>query len=315
MVATTRAPNFAEDSYKDPLNGFRELGPYSNLSSVVPLSEFVDAADIPAATVVGPGATEYFEMWLMLPRLGKSSRSKSSRPKSISNQVESKTRSSASPARSPRQQSRSPSPYSTPSTSPKADLVFAVARARIPEFDSLQSQAKSTGKGNKLTPLASLGRCYSAMERILVQLGFDPQNPRSSKSLSFSLDDGKTVEFTANDVFKSCRWSSGTFSTKRKRYNLAKSIACREWKGISSDDPNATELHQLFLGIKYLWGASGPFTLLDIPLPSSDAEGSEKFAADPRQAHLDKCELLIDKYTQATSPTEISTQNTPALPT
>ncbi|KAF7366661.1 hypothetical protein MSAN_00924000 [Mycena sanguinolenta] len=335
MVATTRAPGFAEDTYRDPSNGFRELGPYLSLSSVVPSLEFDDSADVPAAAAIGPGATKYFAMWSamlvtpqshfilifmitetpLLPSLLLPSEhdmlSESYEPfidflpvshetgletPVFSSSHSSSSSVSASPARSSHRQSRSSSPYSAPPKLPVANAVLAVARAKIPDFDSLQLKAKSIGKGNKSTPLASLGRCYSAMERILVQLGFDPQNPRSVKPLSFTLD-GKTVEFTAEAVFDCCRWSSGTFNTKRKRYNLAKSIA--------HQDHDTTELHQIFLGIKFLWGENGPFTLLDIPLPSSEAEGSEKFTANLRQAHLDKL---------VSSTQHISDKNT-ALPT
>ncbi|KAJ6480908.1 hypothetical protein C8R45DRAFT_1100489 [Mycena sanguinolenta] len=334
-VATTRAPHFAEGTYRDPLYGFRELGPYVRLPSTDPSPEFNDAADIPAASGFGPGATEFFETWSamsviprshfflifivgdmplppsllcpsdfdipfesfdLLPDFTGLEAPSFLVPDSSSSSV------SSSPTRSPRSRPRSLSPYATSQRpeSSKASAVCTLGREKISDFENLQSKAKWC-RGTKATPLASLGCCYYAVERILVLLGFNVKNPNFS--LSVPLDGPNDIRITTKDVLEVWGWSVSTFDKKRKLYKAAKSVACREWKGSTTEATNTadSELYDKYLGLKFLWAENGPFTNLDSPLPSLEALGAEKHAASLKQTDLDDCKLLFDKYTKEVS--------------
>ncbi|KAJ7866718.1 hypothetical protein B0H13DRAFT_1897900 [Mycena leptocephala] len=145
------------------------------------------------------------------------------------------------------------------------------------------------------------------MEKIIQQLGLDPANAHSSRSF---LPSGKNIEVTTADLLGSFGWNYTTFSNKRKLYHKAKSVALRSWKGhtpgsfhsfiasqllmrhLAYGEPKFTE-YKVFCGIKFLWAENGSLGL-NGALPSSEAQGDERFAADLRQHDLDKCKLLND---------------------
>ncbi|KAF8174023.1 hypothetical protein K438DRAFT_1849832 [Mycena galopus ATCC 62051] len=201
---------------------------------------------------------------------------------------------SGSPFRSSRRESRSPSPYpQQPSPPSKNDgiLIMGICRSQISGFEGLQPKAKCL-KGHRGTPLASLARCFMAVERILLHLGLDPGNLEASQL--FPLEDGNTIKLDGEAILNFFDWNPKTFTSKRKKYRLAKSIALRTWKDNTDAD---AEFHKLYRGIRFLWAENGPLASLDAPLPCSEAQDDEKCAADIKQAHLDNCKSLYDKYT------------------
>ncbi|KAF8124672.1 hypothetical protein K438DRAFT_2002570 [Mycena galopus ATCC 62051] len=127
-----------------------------------------------------------------------------------------------------------------------------------------------------------------AAERILLHLGLDPGNLEASQL--FPLEDGNTIKLNGEAILNFFDWNPRTFASKRKKYKLAKSIALHN---TSAD----TEFHTLYRGIRFLWADNGPLASLDAPLPSPEAQDDEKCAADLKQAHLDNCKSLYDKYT------------------
>ncbi|KAF8166446.1 hypothetical protein K438DRAFT_1857252 [Mycena galopus ATCC 62051] len=200
--------------------------------------------------------------------------------------------------------SRSPSRLSSASGSPSRSLrrespplkndgilIMGICCSQISGFEGLQPKAKCL-KGHRGTPLASLARCFMAVERILFHLGLDPGNLEASQL--FPLEDGNSIELDGEAILNFFDWNPKTFTGKRKKYKLAKFIALRTWK----DNTNAdAEFHKLYQGIRFLWAENGPLASLDAPLPCSEAQDDEKCAADLKQAHLDNCKSLYDKYT------------------
>ena len=69
------------------------------------------------------------------------------------------------------------------------------------------------------------------MERLVVGLGLDPGDSKSSRS--FPLQDGNIVELNLEEVLGNFAWTVPTFDRKWKLYKLAKAVALRAWKGKS----------------------------------------------------------------------------------
>ncbi|KAF8140962.1 hypothetical protein K438DRAFT_1879010 [Mycena galopus ATCC 62051] len=175
---------------------------------------------------------------------------------------------SGSPSWSSRRESRSPSPYpQQPSPPLKNDgiLIMGICRSQISGFEGLQPKAKCL-KGHR----------------------------NLEASQSFPLEDGNTIKLDGEAILNFFDWNPKTFASKRKKYKLAKSIAFRTWKDNTDAD---AEFYKLYRGIRFLWAENGPLASLDAPLPCSEAQGDEKCAADLKQAHLDNCKSLYDKYT------------------
>ncbi|KAJ7254000.1 hypothetical protein B0H12DRAFT_1071273, partial [Mycena haematopus] len=225
---------------------------------------------------------------------------------------------SASPSRSSGQQSRSTSPYPSPQLLDKSRdaLIIEACRTQITDFEALRTKAQFT-RGTRKTPLGSLVRTFYAMERIIVALGLDPADSKSSRS--FTLDSDQMIEFSVEDILHSFKWTShSTFNSKRSLYKSAKSVALRTWKDSiggfnfrhwlyllkpateTANDSVATEMHRIYRGIKFLWADEGPLALPNgTPLPSPEAQGDEKCAANLKQNGLEKnIKSLLDKYTQ-----------------
>ncbi|KAF8210631.1 hypothetical protein K438DRAFT_1810037 [Mycena galopus ATCC 62051] len=183
---------------------------------------------------------------------------------------------SGPPSRSSRRESCSSSPYpQQPSPPSKNDgiLIMGICRSQISGFEGLQLKAKCL-KGHRRTPLASLARCFMAVERILLHLGLDPGNLEASQS--FPLEDGNTIKLDGEAILNFFDWNPKTFT--------------------NNTDADA-EFHKLYRGIRFLWAENGPLASLNAPLPCSEAQDDEKCAADLKQAHLDNCKSLYDKYT------------------
>ncbi|KAF8208546.1 hypothetical protein K438DRAFT_1812418 [Mycena galopus ATCC 62051] len=325
-VATSRTLDFAEATFRSYENGFRELGGLADFSVLIPPPEFDYAVDVPSATGEGPG-NNFFRTWstmavlprthfilifmitptTLLPSISLppielpsellpllSADSTGLETPVMSRSPSSLSLASGSPSRSSRPQSRSPSPYPTqrPTAPSKDDVILGICRSQIPEFEDIRLKARCL-KGNRGTPLASLARCFLAMEHILLCLGLDPRTLESSRS--FPLEDEKNINLNGEAIFDCFAWKARTFSSKRKLYKDAKSIALRTWKDDTSAD---IKLHTIYQGIQFLWADNGPLSSLDAPLPSPEAQGNEKSAADLRQAHLDSnWKSLYNKYT------------------
>ncbi|KAF8147339.1 hypothetical protein K438DRAFT_1867790 [Mycena galopus ATCC 62051] len=200
---------------------------------------------------------------------------------------------SVSPSRSLQRQSRSPSPYPTQrhSNVSKSEAIIEICQSKITEFESIRPKAQFRS-GNCSTSLASLARSFYFMERLIVGLGLEPGDLKSSRS--FTLQNGNIVELNLEQVLGNFAWTAPTFGKKWKLYKLAKAIALRAW----NDHTDATpELRNIYLGIKFLWAKNGPLDDLNIPLPSPEGQGDEKCAADLKQVHLAKCHTLHNKYT------------------
>ncbi|KAF8146551.1 hypothetical protein K438DRAFT_1780843 [Mycena galopus ATCC 62051] len=61
-VSTSRTLDFAEETFRDFQNGFRELGGLLGVSGVLPSPEFNDAVNVLVTTGDGPGQI-FFEIW------------------------------------------------------------------------------------------------------------------------------------------------------------------------------------------------------------------------------------------------------------
>ncbi|KAF8177743.1 hypothetical protein K438DRAFT_2022167 [Mycena galopus ATCC 62051] len=329
MVATTRTLDFDNQTYRNYQNGFRELGGLLGFSSTIPLTEFNDAIDVPSVTGNGPEAAQFFDTWstmdvvprshfvlffiitetplfplISLPRddipsfdfIGDLSlppvESGHGTPV-LFHSTSAPSSASASPSRSLRRPSRSPSPYPTQrrSVASKSEAIAEICQSKITDFTSMRPKAQFRS-GNRSTSLASLARSFYFMERLVVGLGLDPGDFKSSRP--FTLQDGNIIALNLEEVLGNFAWTVPTFERKWKLYKRAKAVSLRVWK----DNVDATlELQNTYLGIKFLWAKNGPLDDLNTPLPSPEGQGDEKLAANLKQADLDKCRTLHDTYT------------------
>ncbi|KAJ7204246.1 hypothetical protein B0H12DRAFT_1243659 [Mycena haematopus] len=228
---------------------------------MVPSPEPEDRIDVPATTGTGTGSAEYFQV--------------------------------LSPDAS------YPSPYIFDLLGFSLTISF-IRPTIITDFEALRTKAQFA-RGTRKTPLGSLVRTFYAMERIIVALGLDPADSKSSRS--FTLDSDQMIEFSVEDILHSFKWTShSTFNSKRLLYKSAKSVALRTWKDSieTANDSVATEMHRIYRGIKFLWADEGPLALPNgTPLPSPEAQGDEKCAANLKQNGLEKnIKSLLDKCTE-----------------
>ncbi|KAF8123829.1 hypothetical protein K438DRAFT_1894072 [Mycena galopus ATCC 62051] len=330
MVATSRTLDFANQTYRNYQNGFQELGGLLGFSSTIPLAEFDDAIDVPSVTENGPEAPLFFDTWStmdVVPRshfvlffiitqtplfplislpLGYDIPSldfggdfslppvkNGHQTSALLHSTLTPSSASVSPSRSSQRQSRSPSSYPTQrhSNVSKSEAIIEICQSKITEFESIRPKAQFQS-GNCSTSLASLARSFYFMERLIVGLGLEPGDLKSSRS--FTLQNGNIVELNLEQVLGNFAWTAPTFGKKWKLYKLAKAIALRAW----NDHTDATpELRNIYLSIKFLWAKNGPLDDLNIPLPSPEGQGDEKCAANLKQVHLAKCHTLHNKYT------------------
>ncbi|KAF8175651.1 hypothetical protein K438DRAFT_1847454 [Mycena galopus ATCC 62051] len=292
MVATSRTLDFANQTYRNYQNGFRELGGLLDFSSTIPLAEFDDAIDVPSVTGNGLEAPLFFDTWSTMDVVPRS-HFNGHRTPALLHSTLTPSSASVSPSRSSQRQSRSPSPYPTQrhSNVSKSEAIIEICQSKITEFESIRPKAQFRS-GNCSTSLVSLACSFYFMERLIVGLGLEPGDLKSSRS--FTLQNGNIVELNLEQVFGNFAWTAPTFGKKWKLYKLAKAIALRAW----NDHTDATpELRNIYLGIKFLWAKNGPLDDLNIPLPSPEGQGDEKCAADLKQVHLAKCHTLHNKYT------------------
>ncbi|KAJ7641948.1 hypothetical protein FB45DRAFT_863018 [Roridomyces roridus] len=205
---------------------------------------------------------------------------------------------SSAPSRGSRSRSTSPAPYprsraASPGQSTTTE-VKDLCRLQVSGFETLEAKA-TWNAGRWGTNLPALARSFYAMEQVLAGLGLDPTDLKAPRQ--FKLGIGRDIVLTAEGVLTTFGWNSSTFSNKRTMYKRAESVAKRIWANTDTSDPDSPRMYEIYQGVCYLWGESGPLTHFNAALPSSNAPGAEGYAAGLQQGDLKHCEKLLKTYT------------------
>ncbi|KAJ7201022.1 hypothetical protein GGX14DRAFT_400222 [Mycena pura] len=311
-VATSRAPDFGA-SYRHFNNAFRQLGPLQSFGNDVqpPSSDFNFSLDI-LALLPSAAASTYLKPWIdmgvsceshfilffifepsmcSMPNLlctqqfvheqefgvgPEDSISQCHSPSELSSLASSSALSPPLPSDSRR--SRSWSPYRV-----RDPAVMDICAARVPNFDQLKALA--TFKGGAKATLPSLALTFYSMTQILEGLSLQPDNPNASECFTQA---GVPTTLKTRQVIEAFGWSASTFDNKRKLYKNAQKIASKNWKGeVPENADQLKSLYDAYRGIRYLWAKNGPLACpLTMQLPSPNATGDEKLAAELKQAYF-----------------------------
>jgi hypothetical protein len=243
IVATTRIPDFDEETYTNIMNGYRPIGGLLGFASMLPPAEFDGTLDVPAA--IGSGtASSFFDVWsamgvvpeshfilifliknpirfpsILLPSeydmpsmfeandfFAPLTNQREPGAPGFLHSMSTSSSASASPSRSSRsssQQSRSPSPYPSPSRQDRSQDK-AITEICSAEISDFETlQAKA-----KCTTKGDRSSSLALLARRFyamekIILGLGLDPGSLKSSRSFTLHSGKKVELTVGEVLDS----------------------------------------------------------------------------------------------------------------
>ncbi|KAJ7228285.1 hypothetical protein GGX14DRAFT_554390 [Mycena pura] len=313
-VATSRSPDFSA-SYRHFNNGFRQLGPLQSFGNDAqpPSNDFDFSLDILALSPSAAAST-YLKPWidmgvscdshfilffifepsmcsmpklLSIPQQFVHEQDFGVGPEDSISRCHSPSSSAAlsPPSRSDSRRPRSFSPYRV-----RDPAVMDICAAQVRNFDQLKALA--TFKPGTKTMLPSLASTFYAMTHILEGLRLQPDNLNASECFTLA---GVQKTLNTRQVIEAFGWSASTFENKRKLYKKAKEIASKKWKGeVPENTDQLKSIYETYCGIRYLWAENGPLACpLTMPLPSPNATGDEKFAAELKQAQFTQQQKAI----------------------